>query len=525
MRTQSDNTKEKEPSETPETSGRMVKLVRWMTVIILPLLLAGLIGVAVWAAWPLLTMPEQETEPQVTEQETELQLPEQVRIIDVVLADTIQPKPEDFVTGLEGTGITVSFETQPDSTVGTQTVTLNFTAEGSECTRQSTLRIFHLEQTVSGIMGQTERPDIRDYVADEGLDAAFVGLTPQEIPGDQCGEIALVIACGGREYEVIYAIEERIAPQGTAVRVEAESGKLPDPATLVTDIVDHSEVTVTYLQEPDLSVVGSVAVTVVLTDAYGNTTDLETVIDVVPAADAPQFKGLKTLYVRVGCAVAYKTGVKAEDAQDGEVSFTVDAGDVNRGKVGTYTAYYRATDSAGNTTIMPRKVEVQKVDRALVEEYAKSVLSRIITDDMTRDQKIQAVYRYTRYNVSYVGFSDKSSVVHAAYEGFARGQGDCYTYHSMNVIMLDLLGIENVSVKRMSKETSHWWNLVQFEDGIYYHVDSTPSSVIVDGINKSKMTDSDLAAYSSDERVIKRRPNFYVYDKTLPEYEGIEIAP
>lgn len=516
---QSDNTKEKEPS------GGVSSLIRWAVIIALPLLLVGLIGVAAWAVWPLLTMPEQNTEPHQAEQVTELQLPEQVQLRDVVLADTVQPKPEDFVTGLEGTEITVSFETVPDSTVGKQTVTLKFTAGSAVCTRQSTLQVFHLEQTVSGIMGQTERPDIRDYVAEKSVDAAFVGLTPEQIPSDQCGKIKLTIACAGREYEVIYSIEERIAPQGTAVRVETESGKLPDPATLVTDIVDHSEVTVTYLQEPDLSMVGSVAATVVLTDAYGNTTNLETVIDVIPAAGAPYFKGLRTLYVRLGCSATYKTGVKALDEQDGEVNFTVNAGDVNRGKEGAYTAYYTATDSEGNTTIVPRKVIVQKVDKDLVEEYAKKVLSKIITEGMTRDQKIQAVFRYSRYNVSYVGFSDKSGMIYAAFEGFAKGQGDCYTYHCMNVIMLDLLGIENLSVKRMNGETNHWWNLVQFEDGKYYHVDSTPSSVIVEGINKAKMTDTDLETYSSDAQVRKRRANYYLYDKTLPEYEGIEIAP
>ena len=30
---------------------------------------------------------------------------------------------------------------------------------------------------------------------------------------------------------------------------------------------------------------------------------------------------------------------------------------------------------------------------------------------------------------------------------------------------------------------------------------------------------------AQDPGVSSRRPNFYVYDKTLPEYEGIEIAP
>ena len=110
-----------------------------------------------------------------------------------------------------------------------------------------------------------------------------MGKTPEQVDRDQCGDHKLVIRCGGREYEVVYRLEERIAPQATAVSVTTATGKLPDPATLVKDVQDHSQVTVTYQQEPDLSVVGSVKVTVVLTDAFGNTSTVESVITVVPS--------------------------------------------------------------------------------------------------------------------------------------------------------------------------------------------------------------------------------------------------
>lgn len=489
---------------------------RWAMTIVLLLLLGALVSMAVWAAWSLLAMPEQDTE---------LQLPENVQVLGLVLADTLQPEPEDFVTGLEDTGITVSFEERPGNSVGKQLVTLNFTDGTTTCSRQTTLQIFHLEQNVTGIMGQTALPGIRAFVPDETLEAAFVGTTPDQLPPDQCGDVTLVITCGGREYEVVYSVEERIAPQGTPVRVEAETGKLPDPATLVTDIVDHSAVTVTYLQEPDLKVVGSVSVTLVLTDAYGNSATVESVIDVVPAANAPQFEGLDDIYIRVGNTISYKSGVTVEDAQDGELSFTVDASNVDALVEGTYTVYYSATDSDGNTTIIPRKVIVETVDRAAVEAYARAVLDRIITEDMTLDQQIYAVYYYTRHNVWYVGTSDKTSIYHAAYEGFSTAKGDCYTYYAMNVVMFDMLGIEHLAVKRVGGVSNHYWNLVLHEDGKYYHVDSTPTAVSVQGVRHGKMTETDLQTYTNDETVAARRPNFYVYDKTLPEYEGIEIAP
>ena len=117
----------------------------------------------------------------------------------------------------------------------------------------------------------------------------------------------------------------------------------------------------------------------------------------------------------------------------------------------------------------------------------------------------------------------KHSIWNAAYEGLSTGKGDCYTYYAMNVVMLGLLGIENLEVRRTGGETNHWWNLVLHEDGLYYHVDSCPASVSVENVFHWKMTDTDLETYT--QGVSWRKINYYTYDKTLPEYEGITIAP
>lgn len=489
----------------------------WLPVLVC-LLVVSLLGLTVWATWPKLDATESNV-PKV------LELPEQVQVQSITVADTVLPQPEDMVTGLDGTGIRVAFVEAPEKTIGEQTVTLRFTRGRVSCTRKATLHMFHLEQRIAMVMGQETPPTIRHFVPDDSLDAAFVGVTPDQIPPEQVGDVELTIVCAGREYKVICAVEERIAPQATAHPVQTETGKLPDPATLVTDIRDHSQVTVTYQQKPDLSVVGSVKVTVILTDAFGNTSTVESVIDVIPAAHAPQFEGLTDLYIKVGATISYKSGVKATDAEDGEVAFTIDNAQVNRDKEGVYTVYYSATDSDGNTTIVPRKIIVEEVDRAAVMGYAQQVLDRIITPGMTRDQKIYAVYCYTYENVAYVGTSDKTSILHAAYEGFTAHKGDCYTYYAMNVVFFDLLGIENLEVTRVGGTSHHWWNLVLFDDGKYYHVDSCPTRVKREDVFHGKMTDSDLVTYTNDPGVIDRRPNFYVYDKTLPIYEGIEIAP
>jgi hypothetical protein len=319
-------------------------------------------------------------------------------------------------------------------------------------------------------------------------------------------------------------VTENIPPEAVGLTVTVEAGMLPEAETLVDQIVDHSEVTVTYAEIPELTTLGTVEVQLLLTDAFGNSSSVAATLEVIPAENGPQFTGLEELHIQVGSTISYKTGVSATDLQDGELTFKVNADNVDNKTIGSYTAYYTATDSDGNTLTVPRKIVIQDEAEAAVEGYAKAVLEKIIKDDMTRDQKIYQVYLYSRKNVQFVGSSDKTSIVHAAYEGFTTGKGDCYTYYAMNVIMLDLLGIENLEVTRVGGTSHHWWNLVLHEDGKYYHVDSCPKAIYLDGQKYYKMTDKDLDDYTNDPKVAAHRSHYYTYDKTLPEYQDIEIA-
>lgn len=489
----------------------------WFPVVLAVLLVCSAAGVAAWAVWPKADAPT------VTEPTGPLELPAGVQVQPLVLADCAEPAAEEFVTGLDETGITVSFAETPDTALGEQTVELVFTDGKRSCTAQTTLYRFHLESEAAVAADSGEMADIRAFVPDETVEAVFVGTAPEDVDHSVCGDVTLTIACGGREYQVVYSIEDRTAPEATVKELTVEAGTTVEPADLIAQIVDDSEVTVTFGEEPELAVLGSHPVRLILTDSMGNTAEVESVIHVTAAADAPRFEGLTDIRILVGNTIAYKSGVTATDPQDGEVTYTVDAGQVDRMTEGTYTVYYTATDADGNTTIAPRTVSVEQINQAAVDHYAQKALDQIITPDMTRDQQIFAVYKYTKSNVTFVGTSDKTDVVHGAYEGFTTGKGDCYTYYAMNVVMLDLLGIENLEVTRINGETHHWWNLVQYEDGKYYHVDSCPVAVTIDGVYHWKMTDTDLKTYT--DGVSWRKINFYTYDKTLPEYQDIEIAP
>ena len=455
-----------------------------------------------------------------------LSLPETVEIRSLMLPSGMTVTAQELVTGLEGTGISVSFVKEPaKEVVGLQKVELRFTGEKAECTRTVTLTRFLMNTETSRELESNDIPDIRDYIPNLNITATFKDVSPATIPLESCGRHSLIIVCDGREYPVTYLVTEDIPPKAVGLTVTAEAGSLPDPESLVDQIVDHTEVTVTYAEVPALTVLGSNEVVLLLTDEFGNSSQVKAVVDVIPAKNGPNFSGLEELHVQVGSTISYKSGVSAVDAEDGELTFQVDPGNVDNKKIGTYTAYYTATDSDGHTLTVPRTVVIQDKAEAAVEKYAADVIKKIITDDMTHDQQIYQIYLYTRKNIQFVGTSDKSSIAHAAYEGFTTGKGDCYTYYAINVVLLNMLGIENLEVTRVGGTSHHWWNLVLHQDGKYYHVDSCPKSIYLQGQTYYKMTDSDLDDYTNNKQVAAHRPHYYTYDKTLPEYQDIDIAP
>lgn len=448
-----------------------------------------------------------------------LELPASVHLQSVTVADQYSLQASDFVQGLEGTDIQVSFGKSYDANrLGEQEVSLVFTKGNAVCTRTVSLYRFHLEPAVTVKLGEETAPGIRDLVPDESVSASFV----TEIPEGKGGIFSLHLLCAGREYQVEYVITENVPPMGTGKEVMVEAGTVPDPAVFVEGIVDDTAVTVTYKDIHEFVQVGKQDVMLILTDLFGNTSEVKAVANIVPAANGPQFTGLETFYLELGATVSYKTGVTAADAQDGPLLFEVDPGNFDNKTAGRYTVLYSATDSDGNQLIVPRTIVVESHIGQVVRQKAQEVLDEIIKPGMTHDEKIYAVFTRVWHFVWYSGNSDKSSVENAAYEGFSKWSGDCYTYYAMVRVMLDMLEIPNVEVTRVGGTSHHWWNLVQFEDGKYYHVDATPHRVT--NMEHFKMTESVITAYTNDPDIMRRKPNYYVYDHTLPEYQNIEIA-
>lgn len=448
-----------------------------------------------------------------------LTLPDTVQIQSLTVADQLPLQASDFVQGLEDTGIQVSFgENYSATRLGQQEISLVFTRGNEICTMTTQLYRFHIESAVTVALGQESELDIRDFVPDETVNASF----KTTLIAGKGGVFTLVLHCAEREYEVQCTVTEDVPPQGEGKEVTVEAGTMPDPAQFVENIVDHSEVTVTYKEDAKFVLAGKQSVILVLTDLFGNTAEVEATANVVPATNGPQFSGLETIYLELGATVSYRNGVTVTDAQDGALTFEIDINGFSSQVVGRYTVYYSATDSDGNQLIMPRTIVVESHIGQIVREKAQAVLNEIIKPGMTQDEKTYAVFKRVRNYVYYSGNSDKSSIENAAYEGFTKWSGDCYTYYAMVKVMLDMLEIPNVECTRVGGTSDHWWNLVQFEDGKYYHIDATPHRIT--HMEHFKMTESVIVDYTNQPAIMNYRPNYYTYDRTLPQYQDIEIA-
>lgn len=318
-----------------------------------------------------------------------------------------------------------------------------------------------------------------------------------------------------KTYSSLLKVVDTVAPTGTPVELTA---MLTPPAAseFVTDIVDASEVTVTYLDDPDMTVAGTYPITVLLTDAAGNSSEVTASLTVLVDETAPVIYGVKSMAIYLGDAASYRAGVTVTDDYDENPQLTVDSSAVSLDKVGTYKVIYKATDASGNETSRETTIQVmeKKASNASIETInaeADKLLSTIVKDSMSKKDQVKAIYNWARTNCSYANHSDKSDYLQGAYVMMTKRSGDCFNYYAVTKLLFDRLGIDNIDVRKVknhSTDSDHYWSLVSLDGGVtWYHFDATPR--VGSGDDFCLVTDAFLDAYSA------AHDNCHNRDKTL----------
>lgn len=117
------------------------------------------------------------------------------------------------------------------------------------------------------------------FLMDKDLRATFdKGVTAQQL--SQPGTYDVILRCEGRTYTSQLEVVDTVAPSAVAAAVTSH-GELPAPEAFIATIADATQVAVTYKTTPDVSVAGQQTVTLLLTDAAGNVTELNAQLTVV----------------------------------------------------------------------------------------------------------------------------------------------------------------------------------------------------------------------------------------------------
>lgn len=369
-------------------------------------------------------------------------------------------------------------------------------------------------KTVSWEAGSESTPVLSDFLKKE-TDAAQLLTDTSEIDCSVIGSYEIEIQIKNKTVVSTLNVEDTTAPSATANDLTSATDIELEASAFVSDIVDATEVTVSYETAPDFSIEGDQSVYLILTDEGGNETELTAILTLVTDTQAPVIEGVEDQTVYVGDTISYKSGVTVTDDYDTDVTLEIDNSEVDLETEGTYTVTYTATDFAGNSTSVTAQITVEEAPVGIenydeMMELAQEVLDDITDGDwenMSKYDVAYAIYIWCNTKIAYTGSSDKTSWINEAINAFTTKAGDCFTYFSAAKALLTLADIDNIDVvKSDTSHSSHYWSLVDVGSG-YYHFDTTPRKG--DGDYFFLVTDAQLEEYSSSHN------NSHIFDHSL----------
>ncbi len=345
-------------------------------------------------------------------------------------------------------------------------------------------------------------PAAQSFLA-QSTDAQIAYSNTAGVKTDVPGVYDVMLTCKDKAYTAKIRVVDTVAPTGKVQDLSAPANAIPEASDFVTEMTDATAVTVSYLTQPDNTKNGAQAVIIVLTDAGGNTTQLQATLTLTIDLEAPVITGVADKFLYVGDTISYMSGVAVTDNMDTEPTLDVDRSKVDLSVPGEYTVIYTATDSAGNTTKLESKVTVLEkkenyVSYETIYQEVDAILAQIIEEDMTLQKKVWAVYVWIRTNCTYVNHSEKDDWMQAAYLMMTERKGDCFNYYALCKLMLDRLEIPNMDVRKVKNyegDSDHYWSLVSLDGGnTWYHVDTTPRT---DPASFCLVTDKFMDDYSA----------------------------
>ena len=411
------------------------------------------------------------------------------------------------------------------NTIGTYPVQVQYKNKTYDCTIVVEDTIAPEAEVRNLAVYSYDTPDPEDFIVSikdvSPVTVQYEKRTDLTKDGSYLLKLILTDAAGNHsEYEVVLTVFiDTGAPQLAGVEaIFTYIGTEPDYLAGVT-AMDDKDVALEILVDTskvDLNAVGTYDITYSVTDIAGNTTTVPSTVTVTDDNTAPTIQGVHSISLYLGSAVSYRSGVVVTDDKDPSPKLDIDSSQVDLSNPGTYPLVYTARDMTGNETRLEVTVTVAEkpttyIEADVIHAMADELLKKIVTEDMTPEAKVKAIYAYVRSHYTYSGHSDKTDWLQGAYVMMDSGEGDCFNYYAITKLLLDRCGIPNIDVRKVRnfpEDSDHYWSLVSVDGGqTYYHLDTTPR--VGDGDDFCLVTDAFLDAYSAANK------NCHNRDKSL----------
>lgn len=423
------------------------------------------------------------------EYEITIQLGKKTYSSKLVVRDTVAPvvalspkttmfdhpiDPNDFIVTMnDQTAVTVEYQVEPDyKKVGDQDVTILFRDLGGNVTTSTTsLRVVGIYSEITREAGSAAL-NVGDFAFSEENASLLTPLS--DVKMDQPGDYTVSFSVDGIRYDSIVHLQDTTPPRATGIDYEGFAGYPKTAEEMIEGLADATAVTVEFVEDPKFDEAGERDVQIRLTDLGNNESIVTSHMVLAEDTEAPVISGTKDISIITGQAIAYKNNITVTDNADADITYTVDNSTVDVDNEGVYEVVYSATDKAGNTAEV--KIKVTVVYKPYTEDdlwaLCDEILAKIITDDMTEKQKVEAIFNWVDWNIKYQGHAEKTSWIQGAYEGIKNRIGDCYNTACACYALYTRAGIENFIITRDPiSYAQHFWNAVKI-DGKWYHCDA-----------------------------------------------------
>lgn len=395
----------------------------------------------------------------------------ELQLQDLVLTADMELKAEDFVTHLfDHSPVTVAFAQEPEIPADYSDLTLEIVAadeSGNTTTAQCSAGFVWLRDEIYLEYGQTLTADMVLYHPEtdqNALDAQQL----EQINTAPLGTYELTGTVGSNRESCRVIVQDTQGPTLALKehQVYLNSWYTPRITDFVDSAVDPSgDVQLRLVTEGlSSSIEGTFPVMIEAEDIYGNITTAETMLYVATDIHPPVIAPMEELVVAKNEIPDYMAGVSAEDAKDGPVMVTCDVSRVDTSKAGTYYVVYTAKDSSGNEATYKRKLTVNH-DQADTDALVASVADGL-------DDDLEAIRDFVKWKIYYSSDWGGDDPV---WHGFTTWTGNCYVHALCLKAVLDYKGFNTQLIWVTDK--THYWLIVEIEEGVWRHVDPTPADI------------------------------------------------